>query len=230
MNKHISAYHVTPQYFAIGVFFLCFYCGSAQAGFLDDLIKDTKENLEEAVENSKESIKQEAQAVADSAQDAVKGKVDKTVEDVNTTISEKVDTVMDSTVGALQGNRNRISKLQVEGIVVGSRASSAEDTLTKAGYVKLSAQPWLFQKSGNLLRFTAKNDMINSIALDGTATAGDSFIDQERARIETALGKACPPNQQSRTWLCNLEGDANEYYLELKVRQNKYSYLVEGEI
>lgn len=223
-----SSFVAVSRYFAMS---LCIFClGSAQAGFLDDLVKDTKEKVKQAVENSKESIKKEAETVVDSTKEAVTSKVDQTVDDVNTTISDKVDTVMDSTVGVLQGNHNRISKLQVEGIVVGSQVSSAESTLSKAGYVKLSAQPWLFQKSGNLLRFTAKNDMISSIELNGTTAAGDSFIDQEKARIETALGKSCPPSEGGRAWLCNLEGDNKEYYLELKVRRNSYSYLVEGEI
>ena len=111
-----------------------------------------------------------------------------------------------------------------------NNASIVTQTLTSAGYQQISTTPMIFQKGAKTLSISAKDDKITSITLDGFATENDSFIQNEKSRIEKTLGKTCPPVQQASNWLCTLEGEANEYYLEFKVRRNKYSYVVEGSI
>lgn len=202
---------------------------SAQASMFDDLVNDAKVSFKEAVDSSKEDLKKEAKTVSDDVSSSVKEQVSTTTNDVKDTIKETTDNAISVTVKMFNGNPNRITRLKLEGIVVGGEASSAENTLAQAGYKKVSANPWQFQKGGNMLKFSATNGMISSIELEGAATEV-TFIDKERSRIETTLGKACPPTKTKGTWFCNLEGDNQEYYLELKVRRNKYSYLVEGEI
>lgn len=215
------------KYSANGICFLLLTCFTtyAQAGMFDELINKTKESFTDLIETTKDDLETGTKEISDD----VTEQISTTTNDAEDSISESVSSAVNSATQALNGNKNRIMNLQLEGIVVGSKPSSAENTLTQAGYKKLSANPWQFQKAGKLLKFSTTNGMISSIELNG-AVAGETFIDKERSRIESTLGKACPPASARGTWFCNLEGDDNEYYLELKVRRNKFSYLVEGDI
>lgn len=222
---------VVLRYPTIGFCFLLLTCfvTSLQAGLLDDLVKETKENLKEAVENSKEDIKKETKSISDDINSGIKEQINATANEITDNIKEGMNSAASSTLAALKGNKNRIMNLAVEGIVVGGDVGLAEHTLVKAGYKKSGDNPGQFQKDSNLLKLSSTNGMISSIELEG-AVAEDTFIDKERSRIESALGKACPPTKLKGTWFCNLEGDNEEYYFELKVRRNKYSYLIEGDL
>ena len=217
----------------------------AHAGFFDNIVnnakesiqKSTQESIDEAQKSVEDSVGQAVQDAVDTVEETtdetvntVTQEVNESVNSINSTVTGTIDGAVDTAVSALNGNNNPIAAINVEGIFVGNNTAIATKTLTSAGYQKISNEPLIFQKGANTLSVSTKDNRISSITLDGFATVNDSFISNEKSRIEKALGKSCPPVQQASNWFCTLEGEANEYYLEFKVRRNKYSYVVEGTI
>ena len=56
-------------------------------------------------------------------------------------------------------------------------------------YQQISNEPLIFQKGANTLSISTKNNKVSSITLDGFASVNDSFVSDEKSRIEKALGK-----------------------------------------
>jgi vacuolar-type H+-ATPase subunit H len=227
------------------LFFAFILSVPAHAGFFDKIVdgakesikKSTQESVDEAQKNIEESVEGAVQEAVDTVQqttdetiDSVNQEVTDSVNNVNSTVSSTIDNTVNTTIDTFSGNRNPIAAIDVEGIFVGNNATIATKTLTSAGYQQISKEPLIFRKGANTLSVSTTNNKISSITLDGFASVNNAFVSDEKSRIEKALGKTCPPVQQASNWFCTLEGEANEYFLEFKVRRNKYSYVVEGSI
>jgi len=218
---------------------------ASHAGFLDDIVKNAKDSIQKSTEETIDEAKQDVaesvdaqvqettqhiQQTTDESVQFVTHEVNKGVTNVNQAVNQGIAMTVDAAVDTLSGNNNPIAAIGIEGISIGSDAAKASTALTTAGYQQVSSNPMIFQKGANTLSVSTKNNKINSITLDGFANIDTAFVNNEKLRIEEALGKACPPVEQASNWLCTMEGEAKEYFLEFQVRRNKFSYVVEGAI
>ena len=218
---------------------------SSYAGFFDDIVDNAKKSVqkstEETIDEAKKDVSdtvdaqvqdtaQHIQKTTDESVKFVTHEVNGAVEGVNKGINKGIEYTVDSAVDTLTGNKNPIAAIGIEGVFIGNNATIASNTLTSAGYQQVSANPLVFQKGANTLSVSMKDNKISSITLDGFASIDAAFVNNEKLRIEEALGKACPPVEQAGNWLCTMEGESKEYFLEFQVRRNKFSYVVEGAI
>jgi flavin-binding protein dodecin len=218
---------------------------ASNAGFLDDIVKNAKESIEKSTQETIDEAKQDVSSTVDAqvqettqhvqqtTDESVKfvtQEINKGVTDVNQAVNTGVAMTVDAAVDNLSGNKNPIATIGIEGVFIGNDAAKASTALTSAGYQQVSNNPMIFQKGANTLSVSTKDNKVNSITLDGFASIDTAFVNNEKLRIEEALGKACPPVEQASNWLCTMEGEAKEYFLEFQVRRNKFSYVVEGAI
>jgi hypothetical protein len=218
---------------------------ASHAGFLDDIVKNAKDSIQKSTEETIDEAKQDVaesvdaqvqettqhiQQTTDESVQFVTHEVNKGVANVNQAVNKGIAMTVDAAVDTLSGNNNPIAAIGIEGVSIGSDAMKASSALTTAGYQQVSSNPMIFQKGANTLSVSTKDNKINSITLDGFADIDAAFVNNEKLRIEEALGKACPPVEQASNWLCSVEGESKEYFLEFQVRRNKFSYVVEGAI